>query len=91
MQTFVTAISPKRSPKTVENIVLTLSSILGFARKWRYAVPVVSLSDLALPEKVKPKSRCFAPSEMKAVVQSADEVLATICLILALPKILCSL
>jgi len=83
MQTFVTAISPKRSPKTVENVVLTLSSILGCARKWGYAVPEVSLSDLALPEKIKTKARCFAPGEMRAIVQKADEPLSTISLILS--------
>src|SRR5262249_35318324 len=54
MQTFVTALaSGQRTTKTIENVLLTLSSILGAARKWGYKVPMVRISDLSLPRKTK--------------------------------------
>jgi hypothetical protein len=50
MQTFVTTLaSGERTAKTIENVLLTLSSILSSARKWGYKVPTVALSDLSLP------------------------------------------
>jgi len=83
MQTFVTTLaSGKRKAKTIENIFLTLSSILDCARKWGYRVPEVSLSDLSLPRKVKAKARCFTADEMARIVSSADEPLGTICFVL---------
>ena len=40
MQPFVTTLSSgKRKAKTIENILLTLSSVLGSARKWGYKLP----------------------------------------------------
>jgi integrase len=84
MQTFATTLSDgKRTGKTVENVMLTLSSILRFARKWGYKVPEVPLSDLSLPRKVKAKVRCYKPEEMARIVSAADEPFGTICLLLA--------
>jgi integrase len=83
MQTFATTLAAgKRTAKTIENILLTLSSILGSARKWGYKVPEVSLSDLSVPQKVKAKPRCYNADEMKRIVSSADEPLGTICFVL---------
>jgi integrase len=84
LQTFATTLAAgKRTGKTVENVMLTLSSILRFARKWGYKVPEVSLSDLSLPRKVKSKARCYKPEEMARIIAAADEPFGTICLILA--------
>jgi integrase len=84
MQSFVTTLSSgKRSSKTVENVLLTLSSIIGAARKWGYKVPEVSLSDLSLPRRVKVKARSFTEDDMKRIVSSADEPLGTVCFVLA--------
>ena len=56
MQFFVTTLSSgKRKAKTIENILLTLSSVLGSARKWGYKLPDVALSDLSLPRRIKTK------------------------------------
>jgi integrase len=83
MQTFVTTLtSGKRTAKTIENILLTLSSILGSARKWGSQVPEVSLSDLSMPRKLKAKPRCYTADEMTRIVSSADEPLGTICFVL---------
>jgi integrase len=84
MQTFATALtSEKRTRKTVENILLTLSSILRLARRWGYKVPEVSLSDLSLPQKSKPETRCYTADEMARIVSAADEPFGTICFILS--------
>jgi integrase len=83
MQSFVTTLSSgKRKAKTIENVLLTLSSILGSARKWVYKVPEVALSDLSLPRRVKAKPRCYSADDMKRIVSSADEPLGTICFVL---------
>jgi integrase len=83
MQTFVTTLaSGQRTAKTIENVLLTLSSILSSARKWGYKVLTVALSDLSLPRKVKAKPRVYSASEMARIISSADEPLGTICFIL---------
>jgi integrase len=83
MQNFATTLaSGKRTAKTIENVLLTLSSILSSARKWGYKVPEVALSDLSLPRKVKAKPRCYSADEMARIVSSADEPLGTICFVL---------
>jgi integrase len=83
MQTFVTTLaSGQRTAKTIENVLLTLSSILSAARKWGYKVPTVALSDLSLPRKMKARPRVYSASEMVRIVWSADEPLGTICFVL---------
>jgi len=84
VQAFVTSLSAgKRTRKTIENVLLTLSSILSAARIWGYTLPKFSLSDLSLPQKTVRKVRCFTFGEMQRIVRSADEPLATICFILS--------
>src|SRR5262249_13206567 len=84
MQTFVTALaSGQRTAKTIENVLLTLSSILGAARKWEYKVPLVRISDLSLPRKMKARPRVYSAAEMARIVSSADEPLGTICFVLS--------
>jgi integrase len=83
MQTFVTTLaSGKRSAKTIENVLLTLSAILSSARKWGYKVPIVALSDLSLPRKIKARPRVYSASEMARIISCADEPLGTICFVL---------
>jgi integrase len=84
MQTFATTLaSGKRTAKTIENVLLTLASILSSARKWGYKVPEVALSDLSSPRKVKVQPRYFSADEMARIVSSADEPLGTICFVLS--------
>lgn len=85
VQAFVNTLSAgKRTRKTVENVLLTVSSILNSARKWGYPVPKVSLSDLTLPQRdVRSKVRCYSAEEMTRIVSSADEPLGTICFLLS--------
>jgi integrase len=84
LQQFVMKIAPGRSGKTVENIVLTLSGILGHVRKWYQDVPIVKLSDLSMPEKVKAKPRFYEISEIKRLLAAACEPLRTILLVLVM-------
>jgi integrase len=85
VQAFVNSLSAcKRKRKTVENVLLTLSSVLSFARKWGYSAPKLSFSDLTLPQReVKSKVRCYSAEEMVQIVSSADEPLCTICFLLS--------
>jgi len=86
LQAFATGMSNgKRTRKTIENILLTLSSILSTAHDWGYDVPKVTLSDLSLPQDT-PRERvhCFTRDDMRSIIRSATEPLSTICLILSL-------
>ena len=85
VQTFVNSLSAANlKRKTVENILLTLFSILNFARKWGYSSPKLSFSDLTLPQReVKSKVRCYSAEEMFQIVSAADEPLGTICFLLS--------
>jgi len=90
LQSFVTALSTTRMPngkertrKTIENILLTLSSIVSTARAWGYAIPTVSLSDLSLPQDTPRQSQFFVLRDMRRIVRAADEPLGTICFLLS--------
>jgi len=84
VQAFVTSLSAgKRTRKTIENILLTLSSILSAARTWGYTVPKVSISELSLPQETVSRVRCYTFEQMQKIVHSADEPLATICFLLS--------
>lgn len=68
-----------RSRKTVENILLTLSSLLKTARAWGYACGDFRFADLTLPrEGVKAEPRCFTDDEVRRTIANASEPLSTI-------------
>ena len=68
-----------RSKKTVENVLLTLSSILRTARSWDYACGGFSLTDITMPrEGVKKEQRSFTDDEMHKMIARAPEPLSTI-------------
>ena len=68
-----------RSRKTVENVLLTLSSLLKTARAWGYASGDFRFADLTLPrEGVKAEPRCFTDDEMRSIITHAAEPLSTI-------------
>jgi integrase len=73
-----------RSRKTVENVLLTLSSILRTARAWDYACGNFSLAALTLPrEGVKKEQRAFTDEEMGRIIAAAPEPFSTILLVTA--------
>lgn len=68
-----------RSRKTVENVLLTLSSLLKTAKAWGYACGEFRFADLTLPrEGVKVEPRCFADDEVQKIIANAVEPLGTI-------------
>jgi len=85
LQAFVNTLSAdKQKRKTVENVLLTASSLLNSARKWGYPVPKFCLSDLTLPQRdVRSKVRCYSAEEMARIASSAAEPLGTICFLLS--------
>src|SRR5258707_9939965 len=68
-----------RSKKTVEHVLLTLSSILRTARSWDYACGNFSLADITMPrEGVRKEQRCFTDAEMGKIIAAAPEPFGTI-------------
>jgi integrase len=80
VQSFVAYLaSGRRSRKTVENVLLTLSSVLRTARAWDYACGNFKFSDLTLPrEDVRREQRCFSDEEMGRIIATAPEPFQTI-------------
>jgi integrase len=86
VQSFVAHLSNGRSRKTVENVLLTLSSILRTAKTWDYVCGHFSLADITLPrETVKREQRSFTDEEVGKILAAAPEPFSTI---LALTSIL---
>src|SRR6267143_5584762 len=68
-----------RSRKTVENVLLSVSSLLKTARAWGYACGNFRFADLTLPrEGVKAEPRSFTDEEVGKIIASATEPLSTI-------------
>jgi integrase len=80
VQAFVAYLaSGRRSKKTVENVLMTLSSLFRTARAWQYACGSWSQEDLTMPrEGVKKEQRCFTDDEMRLMIANALEPLSTI-------------
>jgi integrase len=86
VQSFVAHLATGRSRKTVENVLLTLSSILRTAKAWDYACGGFSLTDITMPrEGVKKEQRCFTDEEVGKILAAAPEPFGTI---LALTSVL---
>jgi integrase len=79
IQAFVTALASRElSRKTIENILLTLSSIIAKAKAWDYPTAKFSLSDLTLPRRgVRMEQRCFSAEEVGKIIQAAREPFST--------------
>jgi integrase len=74
-----------RSRKTVENVLLTLSSLLKTARAWGYACGDFRFADLTLPrEGVRKEARSFTDDEVRKIIANALEPLSTIVAVTAL-------
>jgi integrase len=80
VQAFVAYLaSGGRSRKTVENTLVSLSSLLKTARSWDYAVGNFRVADLTLPrDGVRKEVRCFTDAEMQRIIANAPEPLRTI-------------
>lgn len=80
VQTFVAHLAAGgRSRKTVENVLLTLSSLLKTARTWGYTCGDFRFADLTLPrEGVRKEARCFTDDEVRRIIANSREPLGTI-------------
>jgi integrase len=80
VQSFVAYLaSGGRSRKTVENVLMTLSSLFRTARAWQYACGSWSLEDLTMPrEGVKKEQRWFTDEEMQKMIANTPEPLSTV-------------
>ena len=68
-----------RSRKTVENVLLTLSSILRVAKSWDYACGSFTLADITMPRQgVKSEQRCFTDEEVGKIIAAAPQPFGTI-------------
>jgi integrase len=85
-QAFVTSLANRGlSRKTIENVLLTLSSILNKAKAWDYATGGFSFADLTLPrDGVKKEQRCFTAEEVGRIIYAAREPFATIWALVAM-------
>jgi integrase len=74
-----------RSRKTVENVLLTLSSVLRVAKAWDYACGNFTLADITMPrEGVKKEQRCFTDEEVGRIIAAAPEPFSTILAVTAI-------
>ena len=79
VQSFVAYLANGRSRKTVENVLLTLSSILRTAKAWDYACGGFSLADITMPrEGVRKEQRSFTDEEVGRILAAAPEPFGTI-------------
>jgi integrase len=84
-QAFVTHLASKVSPKSLVNVLGTLSSMLNTAKNWGYICEGVSLNRLALPERgIKREARCFTADEVRRILQAATDPWRTMFAIAAL-------
>jgi integrase len=68
-----------RSKKTVENVLLTLSSILRVAKSWDYACGSFKLADITMPrEGIRKEQRSLTDEEMGRIIAAAPEPFGTI-------------
>jgi len=83
-QFFTAHLAKGRSRKTVENILMTLSSILGTARDWGYKTGDFDMRKLSLPDEGIPREiRFFTDEELQVIIKAAPEPLKTIVIIIA--------
>jgi len=86
VQSFVAYLANgERSRKTVENVLLTLSSILRTARAWDYACGTFSLADITMPrEGVRKEQRSFTDAEVGKILSASQEPFGTILAVTAI-------
>ena len=79
IQCFVAYLATGRTKKTVENVLLTLSSILRTARSWEYTCGNFSLADITMPcDNVKKEQQCLSDEQAGKLLAAAPEPFGTI-------------
>jgi integrase len=84
-QNFVTRLSQRVSRKTVVNVLSTLSSIIGTAKKWGYLCQPIMIRELALPaEELRKETRCYTADDVRKMIVIAPQPFRTMFAIAAM-------
>jgi len=85
VQAFISALAVAGlSRKTIENILTTLHSLLGTAKKWGYVPAVFERSALSLPrEGERKESRFFSAEQVRRIIAASKEPFATMYAVLS--------
>jgi len=84
-QNFVTRLAQRVSRKTVVNVLSTLSSMIGTAKKWGYLCQPVVMRELALPaEEIRKQTRFYSADEVRRIIAVAPQPYRTMFAIAAM-------
>jgi integrase len=84
-QNFVTRLSQRVSRKTVVNVLSTLSSMIGTAKKWDYLCRPVVMRELALPaEELRKRARFYGADDVRKIIAVAPQPYRTMFAIAAM-------
>jgi integrase len=73
-QNFVTRLSHRVSRKTVVNVLSTLGTMIGAAKKWGYLCQPVTIRELSLPtQELRKQTRSYTPDEMRRIIFIAPQ------------------
>jgi integrase len=84
-QNFVTRLSQRVSRKTVVNVLSTLSSVIGTAKKWGYLCQPIVMRELALPtEQLRKQTRFYGADDVRRMIAIAPQPFRTMFAIAAM-------
>jgi integrase len=84
-QNFVTRLSQRVSRKTVVNVLSTISSMIGTAKKWGYLCQPVIMRELALPtEELRKHTRFYSAEDVRRMIAVAPQPYRTMFAIAAM-------
>jgi integrase len=84
-QNFVTRLSERVSRKTVVNVLSTVSSMIGTAKKWGYLCQPVVMQELALPaEELRKQARFYSADDVRKIIVVAPQPYRTMFAIAAM-------
>ena len=84
-QNFVTRLSQRVSRKTVVNVLSTIGSMIGTAKKWGYLCQPVVMRELALPtEELRKHARFYSAEDVRRMIAVARQPYRTMFAIAAM-------
>jgi integrase len=84
-QNFVTRLAQRVSRKTVVNVLSTISSMIGTAKKWGYLCQPVVMRELALPtEELRKHTRFYSAEDVRRMIAVAPQPYRTMFAIAAM-------
>jgi len=84
-QNFATRLSQRVSRKTVVNVLSTVSSMIGTAKRWGYLCQPIVMRELALPaEELRKETRFYSADEVRRIIAVAPQPYRTMFAIAAM-------